>query len=69
MQDLDNVSTFDKDTILRHLLHKLTQEQRRDLMNEYPAAYNRLAGREIMATTNLSRNGLTPSEVRDWIKS
>jgi len=61
--NLDGARTFDKDTLLRHLLHHLTMEQRRDLMREYPAAYCRITGREVVAAHYTDERGFVPDAV------
>lgn len=43
-----NVSEFEKDDILRLLLHHMSQETRHLLMNTYPLQYNDLVGMEVM---------------------
>jgi len=58
--DIDNLTSFEKDLLLRWFLYYLpmggdgaepTFATRREFMVQYPAIYNKLAGREIVKVT------------------
>jgi hypothetical protein len=64
--DLESLNSFERDTLLRWFLHympmgsdspaKLTATTRYELMRQYPAIYNKLAGREIVRVLHVPSN-------------
>lgn len=48
MFDFNNASTWDKEVTLAWLLYRMSQETRRDLMNDLPQAYNRLMSQDVV---------------------
>jgi len=53
----NHIRTFHKDQILHTLSNYMTQEMRRHLMRECPAAYNSLCGR-VVITSQVENTGI-----------
>ncbi len=60
--NVDNLNSFEKDQLLRWLLHYLpmgsegpdvTKATRREFMVQFPAMYNKLVGREVVKVTQV----------------
>jgi hypothetical protein len=69
-KDIDQLDSFEKDLILQWFLHHLpmggaagqpepTKATRFEFMRQFPAIYNKLAGKEIVRVMHLS--GDTPA--------
>jgi hypothetical protein len=55
---IDNLTSFEKDLLLRWFFHKLGLDQRGELMREFPLIYNKAVGREVMVVTNQAHENL-----------
>lgn len=56
--NFDNISYYHKEILLRTMSYHMSQDLRRILMRECPAAYNALCGRTVI-TSQIEDNGDT----------
>lgn len=54
----DQLTTFEKDLLLRWFFHKMPMDQRHELMRGFPLIYNKAVGHEVMAVTNQAHEKL-----------
>jgi len=64
MSDIDNLTFFEKDLLLSHFLYKMETNMRREIMEQYPAIYNKLCGREIVKVVHV-KDGRLVKEFRE----
>jgi hypothetical protein len=68
MISLKNLSSFDKDLLISWFNNRMRQSDRRDLMLEFPALYNRLCDREIVEVYKTAETmGIGTTTVMDGI--
>lgn len=66
MADIDNLTQFEKDTLLNHLLYKMKMDMRGEIMEQYPMIYNKLCGREIVKVVR-TEDGSPASEMKETV--
>lgn len=49
--NIDELTTYERDTVLRYLLYVMDVETRQELMRRMPVEYNKLAGETVMIVT------------------
>lgn len=55
---IDQLTTFEKDLLLRWFFYHLGLDQRDELMHQFPLIYNKAVGREVMTVTNQAHANL-----------
>ena len=49
--NVEKLSSFEQEELLRWFLHWVPQDKRRELMQRYPQHYNKLRGRKLMVVS------------------
>jgi hypothetical protein len=55
---INNLTSFEKDLLLRWFFHKLGLDHRGELMREFPLVYNKAVGQEVMEVINRTHEDL-----------
>lgn len=62
MSNRYGLKTYETNAVLDFFMHHLQPEERRKLMHEMPAAYNKLVGRTVVETQVLHAPGAVDDE-------